>query len=849
MEIEHIFDSKPGKTLHCILVEGAPGVGKTTLAWHLCHRWGRGDLFQWYALVILVKLREEVMRKAESLADLLISQEDKQKKIMIAEQLMETNGKNVLVILEGLDEFPTYLLTQYSVITELLSGTLLPRATILVTSRPSATVQLWDRWKRRISRHIEVLGFTKENITAYIHTNLNDDECKDFEKYLTINTPIRALMYIPINCTIVIAVYKDCLHYSKPLPRTITELYTCLVESILRRHLKSHDYNEKCQTLTSLPPSVDADFQALKELAYEGVLRQQYIYSKEIKHLGLMDVVVEQHSFQYSHRFSYNFLHLSIQEYLAAHYISSMPFHEQEQFLKNVCNMKHLRNTCRFLAGITKFKCVDRTVLSKVIHDKGNITLSKQDEENQKIKHRIVRELLESIERLMDHFGSGENRDENIIEIVTKLLKASERLLERKDNILEEQLEEWKIVINLLMLTERLIDNMRMWWELVSDLLHIIGRLGKQLNRELEGNGGMDGIRFLYETKKSYRALREMEAGEKNQEAFSEARKTSFLCAPRLRFLKKEKIAKIMEGIPDLQYKMIGILRISTFALELLYECEDCEVFECRKKYECTLTDYSPLIDFSALGYCIAHSRCEWSLQLGQDAYGVEMQSEEGIEMLANELKRYDFEAHYSIYTLAIRHKNLNCTQQLLGSFPECVYSRIERLELRGAALQPLPQCMPRVLSKMIRLQALIIESVTPDTLTLTLQALASNCIIELSLSRLELSPSVMKKLCSSLRDHCSTIITLTLHRCGVDDKKALCLACIFHNLAELQELHLFNNDICDEGAIAIAEATCEIAMLSVVDLRDNKISEKGYRQLDNKKYNYLLLKNTMFCS
>ena len=43
---------------------------------------------------------------------------------------------------------------------------------------------------------------------------------------------------------------------------------------------------------------------------------------------------------------------------------------------------------------------------------------------------------------------------------------------------------------------------MRMWWELVSDLLHIIGRLGKQLNRELEGNGGMDGIRFLYETKK-----------------------------------------------------------------------------------------------------------------------------------------------------------------------------------------------------------------------------------------------------------------------------------------------------------------------------------------------------------
>ena len=842
VEIEHIFDSKPGKTLHCILVEGAPGVGKTTLAWHLCHRWGRGDLFQQYALVILVKLREEVMRKAESLADLLISQEDKQKKITIAEQLKETNGKNVLVILEGLDEFPTYLLTRCCVITELLSGTLLPRATILVTSRPSATVQLWDRWKCRISRHIEVLGFTKENIAAYIRTNLNDDECKDFEKYLTINTPIRALMYIPINCTIVIAVYKDCLHYSKPLPRTITELYTCLVESILRRHLKSHDYNEKCQTLTSLPPSVDADFQALKELAYEGVLRQQYIYSKEIEHLGLMDVVVEQHSFQYSHSFSYNFLHLSIQEYLAAHYISSMPFHEQEQFLKNVCNMKHLRNTCRFLAGITKFKCVDRTVLSKVIHDRSNTTLSKQDEENQKIKHRIVRELLESIERLIDHVESGENKDENVMEIVIKLLKATERLLERKYNILEEQMEEWKIVINLLTLSEMLIDYMRMWREVVSDLLHIIGRLGKQLNRELEGRGGMDGLCILYHSKEQLKIQTEMEAGIVNVEAYSEASKKITLSSEKQRFVEKELKTKIHEDLRDIEYKMSGILRISTFALQLLYECEDCGVLECHKTYQCTLTDYSPLINFSALGCCIAHSSCAWRLQLGQvGTDGVEMQSTEGIEMLAHELRRYgDLEAHYRIRALSIHHENLNCTQQLLESFPECVYSRIESLELQGASLQPLPQRMPHVLSKMIKLQSLFVRTVTPDTLFRTLQALAFICLTEFQLTNLELSPSVMKILCSSLRNYCNTLFTLNLSNCGINDKKALCLAQVFPNFTALSLLYLSINIIGDKGAIAIAEATREIATLCVVDLRRNKISLKV--QLDIKKYKYLIL-------
>ena len=156
----------------------------------------------------------------------------------------------------------------------------------------------------------------------------------------------------------------------------------------------------------------------------------------------------------------------------------------------------------------------------------------------------------------------------------------------------------------------------------------------------------------------------------------------------------KELKTKIHEDLRDIEYKMSGILRISTFALQLLYECEDCGVLECHKTYQCTLTDYSPLINFSALGCCIAHSSCAWRLQLGQvGTDGVEMQSTEGIEMLAHELRRYgDLEAHYRIRALSIHHENLNCTQQLLESFPECVYSRIESLELQGASLQPLPQ-------------------------------------------------------------------------------------------------------------------------------------------------------------
>ena len=68
---------------------------------------------------------------------------------------------------------PTSLLIQTSIFTRLLGGTKLPDATILVTSRPSATALLWENWKKRISRHIEILGFTDQNITEYVASILD----------------------------------------------------------------------------------------------------------------------------------------------------------------------------------------------------------------------------------------------------------------------------------------------------------------------------------------------------------------------------------------------------------------------------------------------------------------------------------------------------------------------------------------------------------------------------------------------------------------------------------------------------------------------------------------------------
>ena len=141
IEIRKILSShvQPGKTLKCVQVEGVPGVGKSTLAWEVSKQWGEGVSNQQFAIVMLLRLRDQTVQNAQSISDLIFYRRNREE---ISQYLDDIKGRNILIILEGLDELPTHLLTQHSIFTDLLSGEELPHATILITSRPSATEHL-----------------------------------------------------------------------------------------------------------------------------------------------------------------------------------------------------------------------------------------------------------------------------------------------------------------------------------------------------------------------------------------------------------------------------------------------------------------------------------------------------------------------------------------------------------------------------------------------------------------------------------------------------------------------------------------------------------------------------------
>ena len=366
-DIGRLEDGSPAQ---CILVQGAPGVGKTTLAWELCRQWGERTLFSEYLLVVLLKLRDRSIQEATSLSD-LFKHPDPELQAAVCKDVLKTSGKSILMLLEGYDELPPELQDR-SVFSALIEGKELPNATILVTSRTSSSDIVYEKCKTTKFQHIEVVGFTREQIESYIKNAVADEDVLEaFRHYLKKYPHIHGLMYIPLNCGIVLDVFISSSDDEEP-PTTQTELYTVLIKTILCRYLSSHPVHGKrkwrLSGLCDLPQDVYVIFLQLCKIAYKGIVSNHLIFSDiptGQETLGLMQSVPELYESKATSAVSHNFLHLTLQEYLSAIHISTFPQHAFVKALEGMFGEKHLTVVLRFLAGLTKLAPQKGTFISR----------------------------------------------------------------------------------------------------------------------------------------------------------------------------------------------------------------------------------------------------------------------------------------------------------------------------------------------------------------------------------------------------------------------------------------------------------------------------------------------------
>ena len=380
--LEQISDNLHSKGRKIILIEGAPGAGKSTLAWHLCKRWEAGELFQEFEIVLFVQLREPAVQFAKCFEDLLPTDSDMRSEVVSAIQYC--GGHQILIVLDSWDEFKPGL-NQESVIKNLIcnpSILKMPFSALIITSRPIATASL--QWY--ISSRIEIAGFLHSEITRYFDEAIGDPKIvQKLSDRLRERPVIEASCYLPLNTAIVTHVF---LAQNCTLPTTLHGMFTSLVKCCIKRHLKREakegEVIPKILSLEGLPPGIQEQFKNLCILAYHGVRKNKATFSEEdlqsfkipseLSTLSLMQGVTSFTDTEESKL--YNFLHLSTQELLAAFYISKLQPHEQVKLFNELFEQPRFANVFNFYAGFTKLKTAGiQDTVTSIVKSKNKILI------------------------------------------------------------------------------------------------------------------------------------------------------------------------------------------------------------------------------------------------------------------------------------------------------------------------------------------------------------------------------------------------------------------------------------------------------------------------------------------
>ena len=359
----NIFEN-PDINPRTLLIEGAPGIGKTFLLKHIAFEWANDRMLKSSHFAVLLYLRDPAVQGMSSISDLVLyfyKQDQVASKHIetLSTYLFNTNGKSITFLIDGYDELPEKL-QKDSFIANIITHQVLPASAVVLTSRSYATAHLHDK----ITYLITIVGFAEEDRRDYIKQSLKykSDEMLD---YLDNHPTIDNLRYIPFNLTVLMFLYKKGF----PLPKNITDLYEYFICLTIKRYLNKHQIKQRFKSLDKhdLPDPYGKLINQLAALSYTALGKHQITFTLEeirtacpdinnipegINGLGLLQAV--QHFGFIEETTTVNFLHLSLQEYLATYHIAHLPPEQELHVLHDGFFDDKYINTYLFYLGLTK---------------------------------------------------------------------------------------------------------------------------------------------------------------------------------------------------------------------------------------------------------------------------------------------------------------------------------------------------------------------------------------------------------------------------------------------------------------------------------------------------------------
>ncbi|XP_056099309.1 NLR family CARD domain-containing protein 3-like isoform X5 [Rhinichthys klamathensis goyatoka] len=330
-----IFKPLPGQNqpIRAVLTKGVAGIGKTVSVQKFILDWAEGKVNQDVYLIFPLPFRELNLKKDKlSLSDLLH---------VFFPETMEmdifSDTYKVLFIFDGLDECRFHLnfhsnenlrdaTKETSVdllLTNLILGNLLPSALIWITSRPAAADLIPSECVDRVT---EVRGFNDPQKEEYFRKRITDQSLANkIISHLKSSRSLYIMCHIPVFCWISATVLEKMLSgaESGEIPKTLTQMYTHFL--ILQTNIKHEKYYEKKLKAEDMVFKLGKlAFQQLEKhnlIFYEEDLREFGINVQEAAvYSGLCTQIFREESGLFQGKV-YCFVHLSIQEHLAALYV------------------------------------------------------------------------------------------------------------------------------------------------------------------------------------------------------------------------------------------------------------------------------------------------------------------------------------------------------------------------------------------------------------------------------------------------------------------------------------------------------------------------------------------------
>ncbi|XP_052373887.1 NACHT, LRR and PYD domains-containing protein 3-like isoform X17 [Oncorhynchus keta] len=365
------------KLIRTVLTKGVAGIGKTVSVQKFILDWAEGKANQDVQFVFSFPFRELNLMKGENFTFIELinhfSMETKQSRIS------NYNKYKVLFIFDGLDECRLPLDFQKNkiccdvtestsvdvLLTNLIKRNLLPSALLWITTRPAAANKIPSGCVDQVT---EVRGFNDPQKEEYFRKRFSDEDLASrIISHIKTSRSLHIMCHIPVFCWISATVLEHMLkHKREEMPKTLTEMYTHLVEFHTKQ--KNEKYLGKEETgphwnKESILSLGKLAFQQLvngNQIFYEGDLKEAGIDVNEASvYSGLCTQLFKEECVLYQDTV-YCFVHLSIQEFLAAVYV----------FLSFINNNENLmaepQSTPRNLSALFRDKAKDTVYKSAV---------------------------------------------------------------------------------------------------------------------------------------------------------------------------------------------------------------------------------------------------------------------------------------------------------------------------------------------------------------------------------------------------------------------------------------------------------------------------------------------------